>query len=287
MYFSKLREKGLQIGRLNKLEILFEKEFGIYLDGSNYGNILLPNKYIPRNCTVGDKIEVFIYKDSEDRLIATTEKPYAMVGDFAFLKVATANNIGAFLEWGLPKDIMVPFKEQKTRMYEDKSYVVKIYLDKITERIVASTKLNKFIEEYSSGLEKDQAVDLLIYSKASFGYNAIINNKYSGVLYKNEMFQKLNIGDKVTGYIKAIREDNKIDLTLNKSGQNRFADLADHIIDYLKKHDGVINITAKSSTEIIEKEFKTSKRNFKVAIGGLYKKRIILIKDDKIILLEK
>ena len=279
MYFSQLRENRLQIGKLNKLEILFKKEFGIYLDGGNYGNILLPNRYVPKDCQIGDMLEVFIYKDSEDRLIATTEKPYAMVENFAFLKVVTANKIGAFLEWGLSKDLMVPFREQKSRMQENKSYIVRIYLDKITERIAASSKLNKFIEEYSSGLKEGQEVDLLIYSKAGFGFNAIINNKYSGVLYKNEIFQKLGIGQRITGYIKTIREDNKIDLTLNKSGRGKFDDLSEHIIDYLKTHKGVMEITGKSSSELIEEAFCTSKRNFKVAIGGLYKKRIILIED--------
>jgi uncharacterized protein len=286
MYFSQKREAGLQIGKLNKMEVLFEKEHGIYLEGKNYGNILLPKKYTPASCRIGDMLEVFIYKDSEDRLIATTEKPFAMVGDFAFLKVASSNNYGAFLEWGLPKDIMVPFREQKGRMLESKSYVVRIYLDEITERIAASTKLNKYIEEYSSGLEEGEEVDLLVYSKATFGYNAIINNKYSGVIYKNEIFQKLSIGKRITGYIKAIREDNKIDLTLNKSGQNKFADLSEHIITYLKEHNGVMEITGKSAPEIIEETFCTSKRNFKVAIGGLYKRRLISVEDDKITLIK-
>jgi uncharacterized protein len=287
MYFSKKSEPGLQIGKINKMEILFEKEHGLYLEGKNYGNILLPNKYVPAGCRIGDMLEVFIYKDSEDRLIATTEKPFAMVGDFAFLKVVSSNNYGAFLDWGLPKDLMVPFREQKGRMFEEKSYVVKLYLDDITERIVASSKLNKFIEEYSSGLEEGQEVDLLIYAKASFGYNAIINNKYSGVIYKNEIFQKLSIGRRITGYIKTIREDDKIDLTLNKTGQDKFDDLSTHIINYLETHNGVMEITGKSSPEIIEDTFCTSKRNFKVAIGNLYKKRIIQIEDDRIILVKK
>ena len=287
MYFSKKRETGLQIGKLNKMEILFEKDHGLYLEGKNYGSILLPKKYVPRACREGDILEVFIYKDSEDRLIATTEKPFAMVGDFAFLKVVSSNNYGAFLDWGLPKDLMVPFREQKGRMFEEKFYVVKLYLDDITERIVASTKLNKFIEEYSSGLEEGEEVDLLIYAKASFGYNAIINNKYSGVIYKNEIFQKLSIGDRITGYVKTIREDNKIDITLNKTGQGKFDDLSEHIVKYLEAHNGVMEITGKSSPETIEEAFSTSKRNFKVALGGLYKKRVIMVEEERITLLKK
>ena len=287
MYFSKRKDNCLKIGDYNTLEVVLEKDFGFYLDGLNYDTILLPKKYIPKGCRLGDKIRVFIYKDSEDRLIATTETPFAKVGDFAYLKAISVNNYGAFLDWGLMKDLMVPFKEQKVKMEENKSYVVKLYLDPITERIVASSKLKKYIEEYSTGLTTGQKVDLLVYSKTSSGFNAIVDNKYTGLIYKNETYQKLSVGQKVTGFVKNIKDDNSIVLALNNTGNSKFDDLAECIINYMKKNGGEMNITGKSSTETIKETFNTSKRNFKVAIGGLYKKRIVVIEDDKITLLKR
>ena len=187
-----------QIGKFNKLKVVKEVDFGIFLDGEALGEILLPSRYTPKNCKIGDIVEVFIYLDSEDRIIATTEKPYAMVDDIAFLKVIAVNSFGAFLDWGLPKDLLVPFSEQKQKMDEGKSYIVKVFLDKQSNRIAASSKLDKFLDKLSIDFQQGQEVDLLICTQTDLGYKAIINGTHWSILYKNEVFQVLNKGQPVS-----------------------------------------------------------------------------------------
>ena len=206
----------VKIGEYNILEVIKEVDFGIYLDGGDAGEILMPTQYVPEGTKPGDELYVFIYLDSEDRIIATTLKPFAIVGNFAYLEATHVDAIGAFMNWGLPKDLLVPFREQKQTMEVGKHYIVYIYHDKKTNRIAASAKVDKFISSDKPDLETGEEVDLLVYQKTDLGYKAIINNKYSGLLYENELFKPVKIGDQLQAYIKLIRPDNKIDLILRK-----------------------------------------------------------------------
>lgn len=264
----------VEIGKLNKLMVVKKVDFGIYLKGEEFGEILLPRRYVPKNCEIGNIMEVFIYFDSEDRIIATTEKPYAVVGKFALLKVISVNSVGAFIDWGLPKDLLVPFREQKQEMEEGESYVVFIYLDK-SRRIVASSKLDKFLDTLPINFQEGQEVELLICYQTDIGYKAIINGCYGGILYKNEVFQILEKGQQIKGFIKKVRDDKKIDLCLHRPGYEKVDDLSERIIDTLKKRGGFISVGDKSSPKIIYGLFGVSKRTYKKAIGVLYKERLI------------
>jgi len=273
----------IRIGNINRLRVLRKVDFGVYLNGEDYDSILLPKKYVPADCEVDDLLDVFIYFDSDDRIIATTEKPFAMVGDIACLKVVAVNSTGAFLDWGLPKDLLVPFSEQNKKMKENEFYVVQIYLDERTNRIVASSRLNKFLsdvfpEEYSSGTQ----VDLLIADKTDFGFTTVVDDYYLGVLYDNEVFEELKLGQKITGYIKKIRSDGKADITLYKKGYGRITDLSKLILDKLESNGGFLPVTDKSAPELISKMFGASKKSYKKAIGALYKKRLITLENDGI-----
>lgn len=270
----------VEVGKYNNLRIVKEVDFGLYLDGGDLGEILLPKRYILPNSNVDDIIEVFIYMDSEDRLIATTEKPYATVDEFAVLRVASVSKYGAFLDWGLMKDLLVPFREQDKKMEEGKYYIVRIYLDKESNRIAASSYLNKFLDNLPPDYEEMQEVDLFICNDMELGYNAIINGTHWGMLYKNEVFKPLRRGDKMKGYIKKVREDEKIDLCLEKPGyDNRIDNISKSIIDILKEEGGYVAVTDKSSPEIIKELFEMSKKNFKKAIGTLYRKKLIIIEE--------
>jgi len=275
----------VEIGKLNTLRVIKEVDFGLYLDGGEHGEILIPKRYVPENCKPEDNIEVFIYLDSEDRIIATTEKPYIKVGEFAMLKVVAVNQMGAFLDWGLPKDLLVPFREQKQKMEEGKWYVVTAYLDYDSKRLVASAKIDKFLDNLPPEYEAGEEVDLLISGESDLGFNAIINSKHLGVLYKNEVFQPLKKGDRIKGFIKKVREDEKIDLILQKPGYQKVDDISLRIVDVLKEHGGFIAITDKSDPDTIYNLFGVSKKTFKKAIGALFKLRIISIEEKGIRLL--
>jgi predicted RNA-binding protein (virulence factor B family) len=268
-----------EIGKINQLKIVKELDFGIYLDGGTHGEILMPKRYVPENAKVDDIIDAFIYRDSEDRIIATTEKPIALVGDFACLNVVSVSTVGAFLDWGLPKDLLVPYREQRHRMEVGKKYIVYVYIDTTTERIVASSKVERFLDNIPPEYEENQEVDLFIVSKTDLGYKAIINNSHLGIIYKNEVFQTLVQGQKIKGYIKKIREDEKIDLCLEKPGYEKLDTLAEKILSELKVNEGFISITDKSDPKTIYKQFATSKKNYKKAIGALYKQRLITIEE--------
>ncbi|MBE9468923.1 MAG: GntR family transcriptional regulator [Bacteroidetes bacterium] len=271
-----------EIGKTNKLQILREVDFGVYLDGDNYGEILMPKKYLPENYKIDDFVEAFVYLDSEDRIVATTEKPYAMVGEFAFLKVVAVNEFGAFLDWGLIKDVLVPFNEQKQKMEEGQSYLVYIYLDEKSERIAASSKLDKYLEEESTDYQEGQEVNLIISNKTNIGYKAIINHTHWGVIYQNEIFQTLTKGQKIKGYIKKSREDNKIDLSLYKQGYEKVDDSLAKVLFVIKNNNGFISVTDKSSPKIIYEMFGISKKTYKKIIGALYRRKIISIEKDGI-----
>ena len=271
-----------EIGKLNRLVVVKELDQGVYLDGDDLGEILLPGRYVPRDCKPGSSIEVFIYRDSEDRIVATTQMPFVMVGQFAALKVVDINSSGAFLEWGLDKDLLVPFREQKKKMEEGKSYVVFVYLDDKTNRIAASSKLDKFLDGQPACFQQDQEVDLLVCEQTEIGYKAIINNTHWGMLYKNEVFGQLEPCRHIKGFIKKVRDDGKIDLSLQRPGYEKVDGVTGRIIHTLKEKRGFIPITDKSSPEIIYEMFGVSKKTYKKAIGALYKKRIITLEEDGI-----
>ncbi|MFY0600584.1 MAG: GntR family transcriptional regulator [Cyclobacteriaceae bacterium] len=266
----------VEIGKYNTLEVLKETDFGIYL-GDDVEEILMPTKWVPEGTEVGDHLEVFIYNDSEDRMIATTMTPKIEIGKFGFLRVSQVTSIGAFLDWGLEKDLFVPFKEQAQKMEQGESYLVNMYLDEVTDRLVGSSHVNKFLEHENIELEEGQEVDLLIYQETELGYKAIINNTYKGLIYMNEIFTRITPGEKRKGYVKNIREDNKIDLSLQKAGYESIEPNADKILEVLQGNGGSLTLHDKSEPEKIYGTLQMSKKTFKKAIGALYKKELIRI----------
>jgi len=275
-----------QIGKINSLKVLRIVSIGCYLDGGEQGEILLPRRYVPDGTKVDDDINVFIYFDSEDRIIATTETPKILMGEFAMLKVVTVTSVGAFLEWGLPKDLFVPFREQKQKMEVGKSYIVALYLDHETNRLAASAKVDKFLDNTPPNYTVGQEVDLLIYVQSELRYNAIINNAHWGVLYKNEVFRHLDRGKRIKGYIKRVREDDKIDLALQRPGYENIDGVTKGILDRLEKNNGFLSLTDSSEPEKIYQLLGISKKVFKKAIGSLYKSKMIIIEDNGIRLCE-
>ena len=276
-----------EIGRFNTLRVVKAVDFGVYLDGEALGEILLPRRYVPEGSQPGDSVEVFLYHDSEDRLIATTQRPHAGVGDLALLKVVAVNNFGAFLDWGLPKDLLVPFGEQQQRMQEDRLYMVYVYLDKTSRRIAASSKLKKFLAAQSTDFEKGQPVDLQIADRTDMGYKAIVDRSAWGVLYHNEVFQKLRPGQRIRGFVKNVRSDGKIDLSLQKPGYEKVPDQSESIMAVIQAHGGFLDVTDKTSAERIYSLFGISKKTFKKAIGALYKAHRIALNKDGIALTQK
>ena len=272
----------IHLGRLNKLRIVKEVNFGLYLDGGEASEILLPSRYQPQKFEIDEMLEVFVYKDSEDRIIATTEVPYATVDEFAFLEVVAVDKFGAFLKWGLMKDLFVPFGEQKVKMEAGKRYIVRVYLDELTQRIAASSKIEKFLNKIPPYYPEGQEVQILVNNRTIMGYNVIINNSHSGVLYQNELFRTVEKGQALTAYIKKIRPDQKIDVWLNKPGYEKVDDLSERIIEMLHKHDGFLPFNDKSDSREIYNYFNESKKTFKKAIGNLFKKRIIIIEENGI-----
>lgn len=268
----------INVGTYNELEVVKELEFGIYLREGDV-EILMPTKWVPRGTKIGDFLNVFIFRDSDDRLIATTVKPFATADTFAFLEVKQVNNIGAFLDWGMDKDLLVPFREQPMRMDPGKSYVVFVYVDEETNRLVASGKLNRYIERENIEVREGDIVELLIYSETDLGFNAIINNRYSGLIYKNEIYEAIRVGDKVQGFVKCVREDNKIDLSLQKSGYELVDDVKWRILKMMKEENGFLSLNDNSSPEEIKAKLQISKKAFKKAVGALYRERLVKLTD--------
>lgn len=276
------RLRGLvKLGRVNTLTVVKEVEFGYYLDGQDLGEILLPNSAVESLLAVDDEVDAFIYKDSEDRLIATLKTPRAQVGEIASLKVSAVTSIGAFLDWGLEKELLVPFAEQTERMEEGKSYLVLLYVD-VSNRIVASTKLDKRLHREPVSYKPHQQVDIVIVDHTDIGYKAAINGAHWGVLYRNEVFKELRVGYKTKAYINRVREDDKIDLLLEKPGYSHNDELANKIIKFLKQNDGFSHVSDKSSPEIISRLFGVSKKKFKQSIGNLLKAGAISVEKDGI-----
>ena len=266
-----------QVGRINKLTVKGRRDYGLHLDGGGLGDILLPTRYVPHDCQPGDELEVFIYVDREDRLRATTRKPKATVGQFACLEVVENTSSGAYLDWGLDLDLFVPKSEQQGRMEEGKFYVVFVFLDKQTRRITASSKLDRFLDRQRPEYKEGEEVDLVIYDKTELGYKALVNFAHEGMLYDSEVFLRLTVGQQLKGYIKKIREDHKIDLALQQPGYQGVDDISLAILEIIKEQGGSIAVTDKSKPEEIYALFGVSKKNFKKAIGALYRKRLITI----------
>ena len=265
------------IGKINSLNVGRIIEYGAILDGRESGDILLPKKYVPVGCKRGDAFEVFVYMDRQKHLRATTQKPYATVGQFAALQVLSVSSAGAYLDWGLPADLFAPRQRQLHPMVEGQSYVVFVFLENRTQRVLASSKLDRFLNLKKPKYEDGQEVDLLICDQTDLGYKAVINDSHMGILYKNEVFQKLYTGQRIAGHIKKIREDFKIDLSLQTPGYQRIDAVSAAILNKIKSLGGRISVTDKSPPEEIYSLFGVSKKTFKKAIGALYKKRLVVI----------
>jgi hypothetical protein len=266
-----------EIGRMNRLTIKVVRDDGAYLDGGESGELLLPTREVPAQSRPGDAVEVFVFMDREKRLRATSKKPLVTVGQFACLRVVVNSPAGAYLHWGMPKDLLVPKREQQEPMVEGRSYVVHVFIDEQARRITASTKLDKFLDLQIPNYAGGDEVDLIIYDKTDLGYKAIVDHSFGGVIYANEVFQELQIGQELKGYIKKIRDDLKIDLSLQRAGYQRVDDVSQGILDILNELGGLIAVTDKSPPEEIYALFRVSKKTFKKAIGALYKKRLITI----------
>ncbi len=276
----------VDLGKINRLKVVKIVDFGVYLDGGEDGEILMPKRYVPTNCQIDDWVEGFCYLDSEDRPVVTTERPYAQVEEFAFLKAVSVTAMGAFMDWGLMKDLLVPFREQKQRIEEGRRYVIRVLEDQETARIIGSAKVDRFLDKTPPMFEVGEEVSLLIFSQTDLGYKAIINNTHSGVLYRNEVFQELNIGQSTKGYVNKIREDGKIDLVLQKPGYEKVGGIAEMIVEKLKQKGGYLPITDKTDAEIIYNQFGISKKTYKKAIGDLFRKRIIMLEQEGVRLME-
>jgi len=275
------------IGKRNILSIVRASAPGLYLDGGELGEILLPGRYIPRDLAPKDKLDVFVYRDSEDRLVATTETPHAMVGEFAYLKVISVNRqIGAFLDWGLAKDLLLPFREQDIPVRAGQRVVVCVCLDVKTDRILATTRLNRHLNRETPAYRNGQPVNFLITGKTPLGYNAIVENAHRGLLYHDNLAAPLEAGQKLKGFVRTVRPGGKIDLSLDASGYKRVAALTDQIVQALERSGGHLNFDDDSSPEAIRQKFGVSKKAFKQALGKLYKARRIRFQNPGIELLD-
>ncbi len=273
-----------QIGRFNSLQVVKHTDFGLYLDGGPDGEILLPRRYVPKGgaCEVGDRLNVFVYLDSEDRIIATTQKPRVEVGGFASLKVVAIDRVGLFLDWGLPKDLFLPHSEEKRPLQVGDYCVVHVYLDPRTRRITATARLDRYLDNTQPRYQPGQAVDLLVVERTDLGFKAIVEGKHWGLIHKNELFKFLRPGMRETGYIREVRPDGKISLSLQPLGRAGADSLSEQILAALRDAGGSLALGDKSPPEEIARLFGVSKGNFKKAIGGLYKQGLITILDDRI-----
>lgn len=273
----------IQLGKYNTLTVVKEVDFGIYLDGGEGLEILMPGKYVPEETKVGDEMRCFVYQDSEARLIATTERPYATVGEFASLKVNSVNAVGAFADWGTSKELLIPHREQATKMEEGHRYIVYIYVDTMSGRIVGTAKVDKYLDNVPPTYEENEEIDALVWKPTPLGYKVIINNKHTGLIYKNQIFQPVHVGEHLRAWVKGIREDEKIDLMLQPMGYRNVIDGVEAtILKALHNNDGYLPLTDKTEPEVIADKLQCSKKNFKKAVGALYKQGRISIDEDGI-----
>ena len=276
----------IQIGNYNTLRIVRFTDHGAYLDGGPIGEILMPKKYVTRDMRPGDEVNVFVYLDQSERLVGTFETPLARVGDFAFLRVAWVNEFGAFLHWGLMKDLFVPFREQKMPMREGRSYLVHIHIDEETQRIVASAKVDKYLQPATPGqYHRGQEVEVIIQHKTPLGFKVVADNRCPGMIYDNQVFEaEPHAGDVLTATVFNLRPDGKLDLSIQRIGKGRFRDFAEQLLEELQKAGGELPFTDNSSPEEIKERFGVSKKTFKRAVGTLYKECKIILKEHAILL---
>lgn len=272
----------IQLGDYNTLKIVKATDFGLYLDGGEEGEILLPSRYVPHHYQIGDLIKVFIHLDQEERLIATTETPLARVGEFAYLEVAWVNQYGAFLNIGLTKDLFCPFREQKIRMKQGDRYIVYVKIDEESYRMMATAKVDRYLNPERPPYKHGDEVNLLVWQRTDLGFKVIIDNKYQGLIYDNQIYRHLHTGDTMKGYIDHIRQDNKVDITLQPTGRAHTEGFSAILLQYLKDNNGHCPLGDKSPSELIQDYFSVSKKTFKRAIGDLYKQRLITIADNGI-----
>lgn len=272
----------IEIGKMNKLIVTKATSDEIHFDGDESGDIVIPTKDTPELYQKGDEVSVFVYQDQKKGLCATTQQPFATVGDFAVLQVVSNSNSGSFLNWGMPKDLLVSKKEQYLKMEEGNSYVVYLFLDKKSKRVTASSKLDQFLSQEPPEYEENEKVDLLICDQSKLGYKVIVNLSHWGMIYKNKVYQELQIGQELSGFIKSVRDDHKIDISLQQSGYKRVDNTSQRILKVIKELGEEISVTEKSSPEDIQAQFGVSKKTFKKAIGNLYKKRLITMRNHKI-----
>lgn len=278
----------IPVGKYSELEIVRSTDNGLYLKDAFNEEVLLPNKYCPTKYKYGDKLKVFIYLDHEARKVATTLEPKILLNGFASLKVKSASDIGAFLDWGMEKDLFVPFREQAEPMEEGQHYVVQLSLDHKTSRLYASSKIENRFEEGRPSLSPGQEVDVLVYRETDLGYPVVVNSLYAGMVFRNEVFKPVKVGDQLKGFVKKVREDNKVDISLQPIGYTNFNDPnAEMVYQKLIESDGMLKLGDKSDAEDIYKTFGISKKAYKKAIGALYKQKKILIKPDGITLSRK
>ena len=274
--------KKITLGAYNLLKVVKKVDFGMYLDGGVEGEILLPTRYVPEGCKIGDELNVFLYLAQDEKIIATTLEPLAKVGDFACLEVAWVNEYGAFLNWGLMKDLFCPFREQKKRMQKGERYIVYVKLDEESYRIMATAKVDKYLNQDKPAYKHGDEVDLLVQQKTELGFKVIIDNAYGGLIYDNQVFRPLHTGDRLKGYIDRVRPDGKIDVTIQPTGRRQTEEFSDVLLAYLQDNGGHCSLGDKSPAELIADRFKVSKKTFKKAIGDLYRKRLITISDEGI-----
>ena len=273
---------NIKLGKYNQLEVVKQVDFGVYLNGGDDGEILLPTRYVPEGCKPGDMLNVFIYLDNEERLIATTLQPKVQVDEFACLEVAWVNEYGAFLDWGLMKDLFVPFREQKMKMLKGHKYVVHAHVDEDSYRIMASAKVERYLSKEKPQYTSGDEVEVMVWQRTDLGYKVIVENKFSGLVYRNEVFQPLEPGMKLTAHVRQIREDGKMDLTLQKDGMAKVDDFSAVLLEHIKQQGGHTPFNDKSAAEDIYEAFGVSKKTFKKAVGDLYKRRLILLVEDGI-----
>lgn len=274
--------KRIKLGEYNRLTIVKAVDFGLYLDGGDEGEILLPSRYVPKDCRIGDELDVFIYLDNEERIVATTQKPLAKVGDFAYLEVSWVNEYGAFLHWGPLKDLFCPFREQKMRMEIGESYIVFVYIDRESYRIAASAKIEHYLQKDTPPYTVGTETDLLIWQKTDLGFKVIIDNRYQGLVYEDQIFKRIHTGDRMKGYISRVREDGKLDVTLQPLGYQQARAFSDALLQYLKNNGGFCDLGDKSDAEDIKRRFQVSKKTFKKAVGDLYKRCLIVLDEQGI-----
>ena len=268
---------NVKLGKYNQLEVVKAVDFGVYLNGGDDGEILLPSRYVPEECKPGDVLNVFIYLDNEERLVATTLQPFVQVGEFACLEVAWVNEYGAFLDWGLMKDLFVPFREQKMKMQKGHRYVVHAHVDEDSYRIMASAKVERYLSKDFPGYQPGEEVEVMVWQKTDLGYKVIVDNKFGGLVYRKEVFKALEPGMRMQAFVRQVREDGKIDLTLQKDGAQKVGDFSAILLQHIKDNDGFTSLNDKSDAEEIYEAFGVSKKTFKKAVGDLYKKRLVVL----------